>query len=92
LFQRDLTRGGRASLVQVIGRPHTGSRRNDAAEQAILPASAELLAAGDGALITVAAIAARQIPPLEGHDTADDVAAAFATQLASSLDAQRQEG
>jgi AcrR family transcriptional regulator len=43
----------------VIGRPHTGSRRNDAAEQAILRAAAELLAAGDGALITVAAIAER---------------------------------
>jgi len=40
-------------------RPHTGSRRNDAAEQAILRAAAELLVAGDGAVITVAAIAAR---------------------------------
>jgi AcrR family transcriptional regulator len=40
-------------------RPHTGSRRNDAAEQAILRAAAELLEAGDGALITVAAIAER---------------------------------
>jgi AcrR family transcriptional regulator len=38
---------------------HTGSRRNDAAELAILSAAAELLAAGDGALITVAAIAER---------------------------------
>jgi AcrR family transcriptional regulator len=43
----------------VIARPHTGSRRNEAAEQAILRAAAELLAAGDGALITVAAIAER---------------------------------
>jgi AcrR family transcriptional regulator len=43
----------------VIGRPHTGSRRNEAAERAILRAAAELLAAGDGALITVAAIAER---------------------------------
>jgi AcrR family transcriptional regulator len=43
----------------VIGRPHTGSRRNEAAEQAILRAAAELLAAGDGVLITVAAIAER---------------------------------
>jgi AcrR family transcriptional regulator len=40
-------------------RPHTGSRRNDAAEQAILRAAAELLAADDGAPITVAAIAER---------------------------------
>ncbi|OIN80805.1 TetR/AcrR family transcriptional regulator [Mycobacterium malmoense] len=40
-------------------RPHTGSRRNDAAERAILRAAAELLATGDGALITVAAIAER---------------------------------
>lgn len=43
----------------MIRRPHTGSRRNDAAEQAILRAAGELLAAGDGALITVAAIAER---------------------------------
>jgi AcrR family transcriptional regulator len=43
----------------VTGRPHTGSRRNEAAEQAILRAAAELLAAGDGALITVGAIAER---------------------------------
>jgi AcrR family transcriptional regulator len=43
----------------VIRRPHTGSRRNEAAEQAILRAAAELLAAGDGTLITVAAIAQR---------------------------------
>lgn len=40
-------------------RPHTGSRRNDAAERAILRAAAELLAADDGAPITVAAIAER---------------------------------
>jgi len=53
---------GRASLQAVTPtrqRPHTGSRRNDAAEQAILEAAAELLVAGDGALITVAAIAER---------------------------------
>ena len=43
----------------MIARPHTGSRRNEAAEQAILRAAAELLVAGDGALITVAAIAER---------------------------------
>jgi AcrR family transcriptional regulator len=43
----------------VTSRPHTGSRRNEAAERAILLATAELLAAGDGALITVAAIAER---------------------------------
>jgi AcrR family transcriptional regulator len=43
----------------VIGRPHTGGRRNEAAEQAILRAAAELLAAGDGVLITMAAIAER---------------------------------
>jgi len=43
----------------VVRRPHTGSRRNEAAEQAILHAAAELLAAGDGPLITVAAIAER---------------------------------
>jgi AcrR family transcriptional regulator len=43
----------------VIGRQHTGSRRNEAAEQAILRAAAELLGAGDGVLITVAAIAER---------------------------------
>jgi AcrR family transcriptional regulator len=49
----------RASLHPVTGRPHTGSRRNEAAEQAILRAAAELLAAGDGALITVGAIAER---------------------------------
>lgn len=42
-----------------IRRPHTGSRRNDAAELAILDAAAELLAAEDAALITVAAIAER---------------------------------
>jgi AcrR family transcriptional regulator len=50
-----------ASLLAVtpLRRPHTGSRRNDAAEQAILHAAAELLATGDGALITVAAIAER---------------------------------
>jgi AcrR family transcriptional regulator len=40
-------------------RPHTGSRRNDAAEQAILRAAAELLGADGGAPITVAAIAER---------------------------------
>jgi AcrR family transcriptional regulator len=40
-------------------RAHTGSRRNAAAERAILRAAAELLAAGDGALITVSAIAQR---------------------------------
>lgn len=40
-------------------RPHTGSRRNDAAERAILHAAAELLAADDGAPITVDAIAER---------------------------------
>jgi AcrR family transcriptional regulator len=51
----------RANLLAVTPprRPHTGSRRNDAAEQAILHAAAELLAADDGALITVAAIAER---------------------------------
>ena len=52
----------RANLLAVptvIRRPHTGSRRNDAAERAILHAAAELLAAGQGALITVAAIAER---------------------------------
>jgi AcrR family transcriptional regulator len=43
----------------VTSRPHTGSRRNEAAEQAILRAAAELLAGGEGALITVAAIAER---------------------------------
>jgi AcrR family transcriptional regulator len=40
-------------------RPHTGSRRNDAAERAILDAAAELLHGGDGALIGVADIAQR---------------------------------
>jgi len=51
---------GRASLQTVTSRrPHTGSRRNDAAEQAILRAAAELLAADGGAPITVAAIAER---------------------------------
>jgi AcrR family transcriptional regulator len=53
---------GRANLQAVrtvIRRTHTGSRRNDAAERAILDAAAELLAGGDGALITVAAIAER---------------------------------
>jgi AcrR family transcriptional regulator len=40
-------------------RPHTGSRRNDAARQAILDAAAELLAATDSAPITVGAIAER---------------------------------
>jgi AcrR family transcriptional regulator len=48
-----------ASLHPVTGRPHTGSRRNEAAKQAILRAAGELLAAGDGALITVGAIAER---------------------------------
>src|SRR6516165_6750183 len=50
---------GRDSLRPVTGRPHTGSRRNEAAELAILRAAAELLAVGDGALITVGAIAER---------------------------------
>ena len=52
---------GCASLQAVppLLRPHTGSRRNDAAEQAILRAAAELLAADDGVPITVAAIAER---------------------------------
>jgi len=51
---------GRASLQAVTSRrPHTGSRRNDAAEKAILRAAAELLAADGGAPITVAAIAER---------------------------------
>jgi AcrR family transcriptional regulator len=45
--------------VTLNRRAHTGSRRNDAAELAILGAAAELLAAGEGALITVAAIAER---------------------------------
>ena len=48
-----------ASLHPVTGRPHTGSRRNEAAELAILRAAAELLGAGNGALITVGAIAER---------------------------------
>jgi AcrR family transcriptional regulator len=43
----------------VRGRPHTGSRRNEAAQWAILQAAAELLAARDGALISVGAIAER---------------------------------
>jgi AcrR family transcriptional regulator len=42
-----------------LRRPHTGSRRNDAAELAILDAAAELLAADGGAPISVAAIADR---------------------------------
>jgi AcrR family transcriptional regulator len=50
---------GGASLHDVTSRPHTGSRRNEAAELAILRAAADLLAAGDGALITVGAIAER---------------------------------
>src|SRR5689334_21512686 len=40
-------------------RMHTGRRRNEAARSAVLHAAAELLAAGDGATITVAAIANR---------------------------------
>jgi AcrR family transcriptional regulator len=43
----------------VTTRPHTGSRRNEAAERAILRAAAELLAGEDGTLITVDAIAVR---------------------------------
>jgi AcrR family transcriptional regulator len=43
----------------VTTRTHTGSRRNEAAERAILRAAAELLAGEDGALITVDAIAVR---------------------------------
>lgn len=43
----------------MIRRPHTGSRRNDAAETAILRAAAELLVAGDRPRITVDAIAER---------------------------------
>ncbi|WP_156766937.1 TetR/AcrR family transcriptional regulator, partial [Mycobacterium sp. E796] len=39
-------------------RPHTGNRRNDAAERAILQAAAELLADGGGP-ISVDAIAER---------------------------------
>lgn len=52
---------GSASLqaVMPMPRPHTGSRRNDAAERAILDAAADLLAADDVTLITVAAIAER---------------------------------
>ena len=51
---------GQASLQAVtLRRPHTGSRRNDAAERAILHAAAELLAADGGAPISVAAIAER---------------------------------
>jgi AcrR family transcriptional regulator len=53
---------GRANLLAVptvTRRPHTGSRRNNAAERAILDAAAELLAAGHGPPITVAAIAER---------------------------------
>lgn len=42
-----------------IRRPHTGSRRNDAAQRAILDAAADLLSADDTALISVAAIAER---------------------------------
>jgi AcrR family transcriptional regulator len=38
---------------------HTGRRRNEAARQAILQAAEDLLATGDGALITVAGIAQR---------------------------------
>jgi AcrR family transcriptional regulator len=53
----------RASLRRVKSRAartaHTGSRRNDAAQRAILGAAAELLADGQGAQITVAAIAER---------------------------------
>lgn len=40
-------------------RPHTGSRRNDEAELAILRAAGELLVAGEGVPISVAAIAER---------------------------------
>ena len=40
-------------------RAHTGRRRNEAARQAILAAAAELLAAGCGADVAVAAIAER---------------------------------
>lgn len=71
----------------MIGGPHTGSRRNEAAERAILRAAAELLAAGDGALITVASIAERagEVAPapdsgdlhtssLDGHDSVVDQA------------------
>ena len=42
----------------MTGRPHTGRRRNDAAELAILLAAADMLA-DDGAAITVDAIAER---------------------------------
>jgi AcrR family transcriptional regulator len=42
-----------------LRRPHTGSRRNDAAERAILRAAAELLATDGGAPISVAAVAER---------------------------------
>jgi AcrR family transcriptional regulator len=45
--------------VPTSRRPHTGSRRNDAAERAILDAAAELLLAGDAAPISTAAIAQR---------------------------------
>jgi AcrR family transcriptional regulator len=47
------------AVPTAIRRPHTGRRRNDAAEHAILNAAAELLAAGHGPPITVAAIAER---------------------------------
>ena len=40
-------------------RIHTGRRRNEAARQAILQAAEDLLASGDGALITVAGITQR---------------------------------
>jgi AcrR family transcriptional regulator len=51
---------GQASLQAMTPRrPHTGRRRNDAAERAILHAAAELLAADGGGPISVAAIAER---------------------------------
>jgi AcrR family transcriptional regulator len=43
----------------VSQRIHTGRRRNEAARQAILQAAEELLATGEGALITVAGITQR---------------------------------
>ena len=49
----------------MIGRPHTGGRRNEAAEQAILRAAAELLAAGDGVLISVVDDVVTQLATME---------------------------
>ncbi|MER6299319.1 TetR/AcrR family transcriptional regulator [Kitasatospora sp. NPDC001539] len=54
---REASRGASASEQGPSARPHTGRRRNEAAQQAILDAALRLLADSDGTPVTVDAIA-----------------------------------